>query len=141
MKERERRQKLVGLVLGLRLFLCYDDVVSVEACDSVGAVSEATADSVAVEGTVASGRVCFSGATVGRVKEERSTGGKDVTPGGRSGSWDSMAGMGGKGVTPGRFRGGRGASGGKPEMERGEERDLKVNTGTCTLIHVIPWGR
>lgn len=128
------------MVLGLRLFLCYDDVVSVEACDSVGAVSEATADSVAIEGTVASGRVCFSGATVGRVREERSTGGKDVTPGGRSGSWDSMAGMGGRGARPGRFRGGRGASGGKPAMGRGEERDLLVNTGTCTLIHNVNIG-
>lgn len=122
------------MVLGLRLFLCYDDVVSVEPCDSVGAVSEATADSVAIEGTVASGRVCFSGATVGRVREERSTGGKDVTPGGRSGSWDSMAGMGGRGARPGRFRGGRGASGGKPA------NDTALRSDSAPRLRLVRFG-
>lgn len=99
----------------MRLFLCYDDV-SVAAFDSM--VSEATA------GSVAPGKVCCSGegVTVERVsgvKEETSTGERDVTPCGRRGSWDSMAGRGGRGARPGRFRGGKGASGGNPEMEGG----------------------
>lgn len=122
----------------MRLFLCYDDVF-VAAFDSM-MVAEATAGSVAAEaGTVAPGRVCCSGAgvTVERVrgvKEEMSTGGRDVTPWGRRGSWDSMAGRGGRGARPGRFRGGKGASGGNPAS------DTALRSGSAVRLRLGRFG-